>query len=69
MVVPGVSMSAFLWQSHLECLGVRPTHNKTSQSVAFRYRFGIAELLGAIGELPQSKSPWVVLKRIQRTWW
>ncbi|CAK9096396.1 unnamed protein product [Durusdinium trenchii] len=76
----GLRLALVYLEKVLQLQGHAPGRNltnfwKKSVRVAERslkslaYRFGIAELLGAIGELPQSKSPWVVLKRIQRTWW
>eukprot|EP00913_Durusdinium_trenchii_P024432 g22935.t1 len=66
----GLRLALVYLEKVLQLQGHAPGRNltnfwKKSVRVAERslkslaYRFGIAELLGAIGELPQSKSPWV----------
>lgn len=33
------------------------------------HRSSLAELLAAIGRLPEERSPWVLLNRMQKRWW
>ena len=37
--------------------------------LCLRHGSSLAELLSAIGQLPEERSPWVLLNRMQKRWW